>query len=327
MRLAPLALFAGLALLTAPALANDTSAALGAGGLHFKHSAAIEMVSEDLFVSMDQVRVRYLFRNNTAKDVTLHVAFPLPDLKADMQEDPLNIPEVGEANFIGFKTLVGGRPAGLQVERKAKRNGRDITAKLEALGAPLNPLDPKFSDKIAKLPPAQRAALIKAGYVGQDQIDQGKGWQPYYRPTWDMSTIYFREQRFPAGKDVVVEHSYRPVVGGTVMPLLSSPDVWKSEQKRYQRDYCVDRSFEIAGRTLDATRTQERWIDYILKTGANWAGPIGQFRLVVDKGSAKNLVSFCGDDVKKISSTQYELRAEKFTPRKDLHILILTPSY
>lgn len=315
-----------LPLLAAPARANDTSAALAAGGLEFKRSDAVEMRSEDLFISMDQVRVRYVFRNKTKKDVTLHVAFPLPELKADMQESPLNIPDAGETNFVGFKTLVDGKAIGLKTDRQARFKGKDVTSILVVAGAPLNPLLPGFSDRIAKLPEAERAKLIKQGLIGQDQIDQGKGWEPYYRPTWDLSTTYYRDQTFPAGKDVVVEHSYRPVVGGTVMPVMASVETWKVERKRYQRSYCIDEAFEAAGHALNPEKTQERWISYVLKTGANWAGPIGDFRLVVDKGAAENLVSFCGDKVKKISPTQFEMRAKSFTPRQNLNVLILTPA-
>ena len=67
----------------------------------------------------------------------------------------------------------------------------------------------------------------------------------------------------------------------------------------------------------------ERRIAYVLTTGANWAGPIGDFHLVVDKGAPDSLVSFCGDGVKKISPTQFELRHANFTPSRDLNILIL----
>ncbi len=70
---------------------------------------------------------------------------------------------------------------------------------------------------------------------------------------------------------------------------------------------------------------QERRISYVLRTGANWARPIGDFRLVVDKGAPENLVSFCANGVTKISSTQIEVRATDFTPRRDLDILILAP--
>ena len=64
-------------------------------------------------------------------------------------------------------------------------------------------------------------------------------------------------------------------------------------------------------------------IEYILRTGANWAGPIGDFRLVVDKGEADSLVSFCGEGVKRISPTRFEMRKTDFTPERDLSILIL----
>ena len=35
--------------------------------------------------------------------------------------------------------------------------------------------------------------------------------------------------------------------------------------------------------------------------------PIGRFRLVVDKGAPGNLVSFCGEGVRKISPTRFEM--------------------
>jgi hypothetical protein len=283
------------------------------------------MVSEDLFVSMDQIRVRYVFRNGSDEPVKTLVAFPLPALKADMQESPLNIPKADSANFVEFETKVDGHRVNLQVDQKTSFKKRDVTAILVANGAPLNPLEPGFSEKIAALDEKDRDQLIKENLIGKDQIDQGNGWEPYYRPTWDLSTTYFRQQTFPPHEDVVVEHVYRPIVGGTVQPLLSTPETWKREKGRYKRDYCVDEAFEKAGMQLDPASTQERWISYILKTGANWAGPIGDFTLTVDKGDVKNLVSFCGDDITKISPTQFQMHKRDFKPRKNLRVLILTP--
>ena len=69
-------------------------------------------------------------------------------------------------------------------------------------------------------------------------------------------------------------------------------------------------------------RSEQR-IEYILTTGANWSGPIRDFRLVVDKGDARNLVSFCGNGVKKISPTQFEMRERDFMPEHNLYVLIL----
>jgi hypothetical protein len=44
---------------------------------------------------------------------------------------------------------------------------------------------------------------------------------------------------------------------------------------------------------------------------------------VVDKGDPRNLVSFCGDGVKNIGSTQFEMRKSDFTPDRNLYVLIL----
>jgi len=45
--------------------------------------------------------------------------------------------------------------------------------------------------------------------------------------------------------------------------------------------------------------------------------------LVVDKGDAGNLVSFCGQGVKKIGAIQFEMRKANFTPDSDFAVLIL----
>jgi hypothetical protein len=70
----------------------------------------------------------------------------------------------------------------------------------------------------------------------------------------------------------------------------------------------------------------ENWISYVLTTGANWAGPIKTFTLVVDKGESDNYVSFCGTDVKKTGPTTFEMTATDFYPEKDLDILLLVPT-
>jgi hypothetical protein len=50
---------------------------------------------------------------------------------------------------------------------------------------------------------------------------------------------------------------------------------------------------------------------------------VEEFRMVVDKGDADSLVSFCGDNVRKIGDTQFEMKKTDFTPDRNLAILIL----
>jgi hypothetical protein len=106
--------------------------------------------------------------------------------------------------------------------------------------------------------------------------------------------------------------------------------------KEYRADYCVDDSFlkgfdkryyvekkkaKARGDDYGVAYT-EHWLDYVLKSGANWKGPIKDFRLVVDKEKPDNLLSLCMTGVKKISPTRFEVRKSNFEPASDIRILI-----
>ena len=75
-----------------PALANDTSAELSTGGLIFVRNDDVEMLSEDLAISAREVSVRYRFLNRSDKDVTVLVAFPMPDIQVVGPDDIMSVP-------------------------------------------------------------------------------------------------------------------------------------------------------------------------------------------------------------------------------------------
>ena len=75
-----------------PALANDTSAELSTGGLIFVRNDDVEMLSEDLAISAREVSVRYRFLNRSDKDVTVLVAFPMPDIQVIGPDDITSVP-------------------------------------------------------------------------------------------------------------------------------------------------------------------------------------------------------------------------------------------
>ena len=66
-------------------------------------------------------------------------------------------------------------------------------------------------------------------------------------------------------------------------------------------------------------------MSYILTTGAGWRSPIGEFRLVVEKQRPEDLVSFCGEDVSRISPTRFEMRRRNWRPDRNLDVLFLRP--
>jgi len=301
-----------------PAQANDSAAALAIGGITLTKSDAIRMDSEDLFVSEKAVRVKYRFTNTSAQDIEALVAFPLPD---HIASPVTSIPDYRELNF---QTLIDGQPAKLDFMQRAIFRGQDVTERVTRLGLPVMPLFEVFEAALKKLPKAELDALVRDGLLQNIGAPDNPDWEN----RWVTRTVVTRRQVFPAGRTVSVEHSYAPMPGGSVGGAFNREYRGTPEFVEKRKTYCVDDGFV---RAFDARQAKlkeshaysEVWLAYVLKTGANWAGPIGDFRLVIDKGAADNLVSFCGSGVKKIGPTQFEVRYQNFTPREDLNVLIV----
>lgn len=115
--LTPLALAATASLAATVAGANDSTSELAAGGLVLTKSAAIEMRSEDLYISESRVRVRYSFVNTTPAPITTTVAFPLPDITTNGYDDVFAVPVDSATDFLSFSTLVDGKPVKMQIEQ------------------------------------------------------------------------------------------------------------------------------------------------------------------------------------------------------------------
>lgn len=313
-----------------PARANDSSAELATGGLVFVRNDDIEMQSEDLFISTSEVRVRYRFFNKAAADVTVLVAFPMPEVRIEHPDQVISLPTEDPVNLLGFVTRVNGQPVATQVEQRVSANGVDRTALLRELGVPLAPHLQTTNQALDRLPSDKRAELVRLGLAEIEESDFGKGMEQHWSARWGLQTTFFWQQTFPAQKETLIEHRYKPSVGGTVMTSLGAAfaqgESWHAEMLK---KYCVERdilnSLDRARRAAknDNVPFAEERIEYILKTGANWSGPIKEFRLVVDKGRTDNLISFCGDGVKKISPTQFEMRKTNFTPDGNFAVLIL----
>lgn len=322
-----LALALGAAALP-PAFANDSEAAIGIGGIELRPSDALVMESEDLYISEDRVRVTYRYTNPTDAPVTVTVAFPLPSQPRGLGEAGYWIEQKREWDDIGFRTTIDGRPAELTRVDRAMIGEKDVTERIAKLGFPLWWFESEQTTALfERMSDADRLRYLEEGLAARDESYDGR-----VLPAWDVATFFVRSQSFAPRASVVVEHSYSPVNGGSVGGMLEQDlrEDFPEGLAAYRRDYCVDDHF-LTGvdRRLAELRetgrqafTGEVWIGYVLSTGANWRGPIRDFRLVVDKGSTDNLVSFCMDGVKKIGPTRFGVRKTDFEPAGDLKILI-----
>jgi hypothetical protein len=122
------------------------------------------------------------------------------------------------------------------------------------------------------------------------------------------------EQIFPPERPVAIVHEYTPVAGGF---FTDSDNEFKHEMAD---KYCVGPKLQAAL----ASPQQFIWaVHYILKTGANWNGPIGRFKLTIVKEAPGDKVSVCLPDTRRVSPTTFEVTRSQFVPDKDLKILFI----
>lgn len=331
--IASIALSCAALALPGPALANDSVASINLGGLELSPSATISMDSEDLYLSEKRIAVRYEYTNTGSQAEHLLISFPLPFPTGDDAEAMVMEGNYQDWDQLEFQTLIDGKPAPLERHDVPMVKGKSVEARLKELGWPvLHWTDTGLYDRLNALSDDEAAKLVAEGLLIDDAY-YGGGAARNLRPAWLVQTHVTRHQTFPPGETVIVEHSYKPFVGGSATSTLNREyraDTLKGPDG-LETLYCVDKPF-LAGydRRMaagkgdpDAIIPVQKWFGYILKTGANWAGPIKKFRLVVDKGEPGSLVSFCMDGVKKISPTQFEVVRTNFEPDKDLEILLI----
>lgn len=316
----------------APALANDTQAALTIGGLLFEQNDNVSMESEELYLSADEVRVKYQYRNTGSKPVTLLIAFPLPDMPIDAAADadwPDSQPEESWTD-LGMRTLVDGKPTELIRIDIPKVRDTDISFRLKRLGWPVRFWESSsLRNELRSLSADEKTELVSEGILTTDGMADGE-----VRPAWIVSTSFVRTQTFPVGVPVSVEHRYYPHTGGTVSSMLDPVTRTESPEALdgYVGKYCVDDAFLKAyeakrylpdGKERPGQVVAERWLSYALSPGANWKGPIKRFHLIVDKGLAGSLVSLCMDGLKKTGPTRFEVVKADYEPDRDLEVMFV----
>lgn len=311
------------------AAANDSSGFQSTTGIELTATDAIRMVAEDLRIGLEEVRVDYVFRNVTAAPVETLVAFPLPDLDLSQGDTApnWNFPAQGD-DFLGFRLWIDGVELKPELERRAIFQGRDVTAEVAAAGAlGMVPWRRETYDElVAALPPGAADRLRRAGLLAEGEYDD--------TPQWTLRSKYWWRQSFPAGRDLAVRHVYKPFVGLALIGRASTLDASGPVGRLVGDDaaggdrYCLDAGTR---RALAAAEAREPGnpmpfmaaeVAYILTTARNWRGPIGRFRLTLDKGDPANILSLCWDGLKKTGPTTFESVKQDFVPDRDIRLLV-----
>jgi hypothetical protein len=308
------------------AMADDSSASLAMGGLQFTKAPDIRMAREDLFLSPKAVRIRYEFSTDGARDVDTLVAFPLPDIDLwEFYEEPLGTVGSDPVNFVNFKAVADGKNVPVTVEQRAFLGNRDVTAIVKSVGLPVNVLVGGNIAVIDKLAPEKKKILEKAGLAEADAPEQE-------HPKWTVRTKFYWTQHFPAGKTVVLEHSYMPVTGQTFFTQEDLKANYTEGGHNWQKDYCMDAGTlsaihaQMANRkpSQDSGMVNIYSTGFILKTANNWKGGIGTLHLTIDKLKPANVMSLCWDgDLKKTGPTTFESTLTNVQPKRDIAFVVL----
>jgi hypothetical protein len=334
-----------------PALADDSAAAIAAGGLVPRRETRIVMAREVLQISLKKIVVDYDFRNDTDQDVTTEVAFPIPPYTNEIDG-----PAASEQSFSDFQLEIGGKAVPFMTEAKATLNGKDVTALLlsnhidiPTFGHLVDTVNSKHDEVIdspdfSRLPQATKDQLVKAGIFELDPAPEGQ---------WTVHLQYHWTQTFPAHSTVHIRHEYSPVAGYTQVTQATVEDSLAQftsgnsaggnpEDGKLLAGFCVDQPFlstlahqlhenasqaKTANGSLVTGLVFPQWVDFILTSANTWRQPIEDFTLIVERPKpehgGKILISFCSPADGKVEKTGVDLiqvHLTNFVPDSELHI-------
>lgn len=309
--------------LVVSAYANDGVGHVGVGGVQYIKSDNIAMHSEELYVSKDKITVDYQFKNLSNQDITETILFPLPAVQAN--EYYQNV-DYRHLLINSFKIWANGKPVmpTVNVRTFMKPIGTDkavdVTAEFKACGLSdtelkypwVYTIDTRFVSIAEKLRDCKNPKIAK-------MIDKTKPLTTeealHDAVHWETQIIYSWQQTFKAGAITRVKHSYQPLVGGGV----------HFSEVEYQ-DYCIGNAVKkaIAG-SESKDMLPYSSVGYILSTGANWAKPIANFKLTVERDNDE-VVSFCWAGKSHVinqGNGVFTITEKNFTPTKELDVVFL----
>jgi hypothetical protein len=303
------------ALICSSVHANEPFAA---GGLVLDPAAPIVVAQQDVYLSIREVRVSYVYESDAAQTVAM--SFPMPIVPIDGGPDNLGGFQLEEGsdhtNYAAASIKVGGQKIEPTVREFAYFNGVDITAELTALGIPVYVGDGELKAALAGVDAAKVADLVQREIIYLDSYGDPQN------VNWQYQSVLEWTQDFAAGV-TEAEISYTPMNGYPDdvhnQYFGEGEDIYVAEAREA---YCID---DALLKALNKKRTAGSyfelvWLDFA-PSAEERARPVEEFSLVVDKQDTADwsddmdYVAFCPVDSKKIAPTQFQWTATDFTPR------------
>ena len=309
-----------LIVLAAPAFANGVITEFPGTGLIFKEAADIGIAREDLFLSREKVTVHYDYQSDAAGTQTVTIGFPMPAVPINGDpSDPANFPELDGKdirNYMQFSASVNGEPVETTLHQFAWLDGKDITARLAAIGVPPYLSYDEIDAVFARLPRDLVEDMANAGVIWWDE-ESGS-----ISPNWLYQTVYEWQQDFAPGV-TKVDIAYAPLTG-------YPGDIGTSYEDDSDGTYCVDDKVRatIAGWRDKNVLYEVQTLGYITTTATYWKGSIGEFNLTIAKeqpnreyNQVATETSFCGRAETVETDTGFTWKSKNYVPTNDISVV------
>jgi hypothetical protein len=300
--------------LSAPAMAQDEGRGIGyaAIGPVFDLPAGMSVERLEVHISFYSVRLAYVFKSR--RHQTVHFSFAMPDMPVDAGEDIAALDKDSEtaglaadtqpANYMGLSVHVDGKKLVPGGHGRALLDGKDVTRQLLDAGVPL--LSGPDGSAWRHLTPEVQAKLEAGGLISLDAA------------AWTYQADFEWDQPFEPG-ETRVEVSYATLADyWSDITVDHFPEIAPGGSAT--RAYCIDdavrRAFFRKPFSYDIYT-----VTHLTAPSGGWRGPVGRYRLVVDKQHPTDLVAFCPLEARKISPTTFEWTAANFTQGSQTGVL------
>ncbi|KQC08634.1 MAG: hypothetical protein APR62_04315 [Smithella sp. SDB] len=319
--------------------ADDSTARVGAGGITFLKSTDIRMLQEILKISTSNIYVRYRFINESNEDILTTVAFPLPPYgwnpglsAGDENNKPLESFSIlidGQAiKTVKTRRAVLANKHSIAKNKTAKKIiNRDITEDLKAAGLSETQIFKSFGDVFI-----DSKGLIQNGLNKQQETKlKAIGVLDGNWPKWEVAEMVHWEQLFPAKKEIEIEHKYKPFVGirytsthkGSPFEYIGKNDEVCLTKKTLTE--INQKAQKLIDKNKSSVTIYLKEVEFILGTGRNWKGPIGDFILSIEKDSPDQIFSTCFPGKSKIiNQTTIEYGQMNYIPQDKLVVYFYT---
>ncbi len=175
--------------------------AVTAGGLHFELNDRITIESQRLYLTPDQVRVRYSLMNTAETETVLFVGFPFPSLPEPQPPAPSLALAFNDATL-----KIEGEVEPLHgLISRVFNDGREVTDFLEAAGIDLLALHDGALNQLSR---SEYRKLERALTDRGEPRPNRYGWSLHIEPQWRVT--------LPSRGGVELELSYTPYTGLSV---------------------------------------------------------------------------------------------------------------